>query len=98
MDVEISAQLEAMGEYKEEKQANYSFFIGEIDGTPVVVSRTEIGMVNAAISTTILIEKYYPKMMINQRTAGGHDLDIGVFDRVIGNVVMNIGSFRSDRL
>lgn len=98
MDVEISALLDAMGEYKEEKQANYSFFVGEIDGTPVVVSRTEIGMVNAATSTTILIEKYHPKMIINQGTAGGHDPDIHVFDTVIGNEVMNIGSFRSDRL
>lgn len=98
MDVEVSEFLKAMGEYKEEKHGNYSFYIGEIDGIPVVVSRTEVGMVNAAASTTLLIEKYHPKAVINQGTAGGHDPDIHVFDTVIGTEVVNIGSFRSDHL
>lgn len=98
MDVEVSVLLDAMGDYKEEKHANYSFYVGEIDDIPVVVSRTEIGMVNAAASTTLLIEKYNPELIINQGTAGGHDPNIHVFDTVVGTEVMNIGSFRSDRL
>ncbi|MFS0615168.1 hypothetical protein [Lederbergia ruris] len=70
MDVEVSVLLDAMGDYKEEKYSNYSFYVGEIEELPVVVSRTEVGMVNAAASTTLLIEKYYPKAIINQGTAG----------------------------
>ncbi|MGG0645271.1 5'-methylthioadenosine/S-adenosylhomocysteine nucleosidase [Sporosarcina gallistercoris] len=98
MDVEISEFLKAMGEYKEETHGNYSFYIGEIEDVPVVVSRTEVGMVNAAASTTLLIENYHPKAIINQGTAGGHDPDIHVFDTVIGTEVINIGSFRSEHL
>ncbi|GKV70489.1 MTA/SAH nucleosidase [Sporosarcina sp. NCCP-2716] len=98
MDVEVSEFLKAMGEYKEEKHGNYSFYIGEIEGIPIVVSRTEVGMVNAAASTTLLIENYHPKAVINQGTAGGHDPDIHVFDTVIGTEVVNIGSFRSEHL
>lgn len=98
MDVEVSALLDAMGDYKEEKYGNFSFYVGEIEDIPVVVSRTEVGMVNAAASTTLLIEKYHPKAIINQGTAGGHDPNIHVFDTVIGTEVMNIGSFRSEHL
>jgi adenosylhomocysteine nucleosidase len=96
MDMEISALLEEMGDYKEEKHGTFSFFIGEITGIPVVVSRTDIGMVNAAASTTLLIEKFKPKAIINQGTAGGHDPTIHVFDTVIGTKVINIGSFVTD--
>ncbi|MCM3112861.1 5'-methylthioadenosine/S-adenosylhomocysteine nucleosidase [Lederbergia lenta] len=98
MDVEVSEFLKAMGDYKEEKHGNYSFYVGELEGIPIVVSRTEVGMVNAAASTTLLIEKYKPKAVINQGTAGGHDPNIHVFDTVIGTEVINIGSFRSERM
>lgn len=98
MAVEVSEFLKAMGDYKEEKHGNYSFYIGEIEGIPVVVSQTEVGMVNAAASTTLLIEKYNPKVVINQGTAGGHDPNIHVFDTVIATEVINIGSFRSERM
>lgn len=98
MDVEVSEFLKAMGDYKEETHGNYSYYIGKIDDIPVVVSRTEVGMVNAAASTTLLIEKYHPQVIINQGTAGGHDPDIHVFDTVIGTEVINIGSFRSELL
>lgn len=98
MDVEVSKLLDAMGDYKEEKHGNYSFYIGKIDNIPVVVSRTEIGMVNAASSTTLLIEKYHPKAIINQGTAGGHDPDIHVFDTVIGKKVVHIANIRTEHL
>ena len=98
MDMEISALLEAMNDYKEEKHGNYTFYIGKIEDIPVVVSRTEIGMVHAASSTTMLIEHYHPKAIINQGTAGGHDPNLHVFDTIIGTEIMNIGSMRTDHL
>lgn len=98
MDVEISALLDEMKNYKEENHGNYTFYVGAIGDTPVVVSRTEIGMVHAAASTTLLIEKYNPKTIINQGTAGGHDPNLHVFDTVIGTEVINIGNLRTEYL
>lgn len=98
MDMEISALLKEMGKYKKETHANYTFYRGKINGIPVIVSRTEVGMVNAAVSTTLLIEKYHPKAIINQGTAGGHDPDLHVFDTVIGTEVMNIGKYTTEHL
>jgi adenosylhomocysteine nucleosidase len=95
MDIEISALLKAMGSYKKETYGSYSYFLGRIQGTPVIVARTGIGMVNASATTALLIEKYHPKLIINQGTAGGHDPKLHVFDTVIGAEVMNIGRMES---
>ena len=98
MDVEISALLNEMNVYKEEKHGNYTFYVGKIGDIPVVVSKTGIGMVHAAASTTLLIEKYHPRTIINQGTAGGHDPNLRVFDTVIGTEVINIGNLRTEYL
>lgn len=98
MDGEILALLEAMQSYTEERFGTYSFFVGEIEDMPLVVSRTEIGMVNAAAATAILIDKYQPSIIINQGTAGGHHPDLHVFDTVIGTEMIHINSFVSKHL
>lgn len=98
MDGEIRALLEAMQTYTEEKIGIYSFFIGEIETMPMVVSRTEIGMVNAAAATTLLIDRYHPDIIINQGTAGGHNPKLNVFDTIIGKEVVHINSFVSNHL
>ncbi|GGA60595.1 5'-methylthioadenosine/S-adenosylhomocysteine nucleosidase [Ornithinibacillus halotolerans] len=95
MDCEISALLKEMGEYKEEKHGGFFYYIGEIGELPVVVSKTDIGFVTAAASTTLLIEKYQPSIIINQGTAGGHDPKLFVYDLIIGNEVININGFRT---
>jgi adenosylhomocysteine nucleosidase len=96
MDIEISALLHEMGTYKTEKDGSYIYYIGNIDEIPVIVARTEVGMVNAAASTMLLIEKYHPKAIINQGTAGGHDPNLHVFDIVIGTKTVNIGKYRTE--
>jgi adenosylhomocysteine nucleosidase len=98
MNMEVSALLKEMGKYKEETYGNYTFYRGKISGIPVIVSRNEVGMVNAATSTTLLIEKYHPKAIINQGTAGGHDPNLHIFDTVISTEVMNIGKYTTEHL
>lgn len=95
MDGEVIALLEAMETYKEEKFGTYSFYIGKIEAMPLIVSRTEIGMANAAAATTLLIDKYHPDLIINQGTAGGHDPNLRVFDTIIGEEIIHINSFMS---
>lgn len=98
MDVEVSVLLKEMGAYRQETHGNYTYYLGKINKIPVVISRTGIGMVNAAASTALLIENYHPKVIINQGTAGGHDPNLHVFDTVIGSEVMNIGRLTSEHL
>jgi adenosylhomocysteine nucleosidase len=95
VDGELEPLLEAVGRPRPRVIDGFSFWEGEIGGSPVVVSRTEVGMVNAAIATTLLVREYSPKAIINQGTAGAADPALGVGDIVLGKATAPFGSFRT---
>ncbi len=69
--------------------ANSHFFIGKLEGKEVVLLKSGIGKVNAAMTTTILFERFHPEYVINTGSAGGfhHDLEVG--DIVISTEVVH---------
>lgn len=96
MDVEtekFSAELDNM---EEVTISGWDFYKGTINGYPVVVSRTEIGMTNAAVATTLGIENFNPIAIINQGTAGGHDPELHQFDIVLGKNIVNFGAYKTE--
>ena len=95
MDGELEPLIEAVGRPRPRVIDGFSFWEGEIGGTPVVVSRTEVGMVNAAVATTLLVREYSPQVIINQGTAGAADPALRVGDIVIGTASAPFGSFRT---
>ncbi len=78
-----------------EQIGNWSFWHGTIDGYPVIVSKTNKGMSNAAAATALAIERFHPAAIVNQGTAGGHDPELHVYDIVIGTASLNVGAFRA---
>jgi adenosylhomocysteine nucleosidase len=56
---------------------------GSLDGKDVVLLRSGIGKVNAAVGCTLLIEKYRPKLLINTGSAGGIGPGLNMGDVVI---------------
>lgn len=52
-------------------------------------------MTNAAAATALAIERFHPRAIINQGTAGGHDADLHVMDIVVGTESVNIGAFKT---
>ncbi|WP_394120202.1 5'-methylthioadenosine/S-adenosylhomocysteine nucleosidase [Planococcus donghaensis] len=96
MPIEAETFAERLENVKvEESGSTYEFYIGTVDGYPVIVSKTGKGMENAAASTAIAIEKYNPAAIINQGTSGGHDPELNVFDIVLGERTVNIGSMKT---
>ena len=95
VDGELEPLIEAVGRPQPRVIDGFSFWEGEIGGSRVVVSRTEVGMVNAAIATTLLVREYSPKAIINQGTAGAADAALRVGDIVIGKASAPFGSFRT---
>nr|WP_189595470.1 5'-methylthioadenosine/S-adenosylhomocysteine nucleosidase [Photobacterium aphoticum] len=95
MDIETSTLVAALKESKETTVGSWTFWQGEIDGYPVVVSRTEVGLANAAASTTIGIEHFNPKYIINQGTSGGHDPKLYRGDIVVGEASFNMGAYKT---
>lgn len=73
----------------------YTFYEGSIEGYPVALVRTGVGLVNAASATTLAIEKYNPSIIINEGTAGGITVNRHKKDIIIGTEVFNINSYKS---
>lgn len=95
MDSELQPLLAALEEKKQIQLAAWTFWRGKIGSKTVVVSRTEIGTINAIAATTLAINTFKPKLILNQGTAGAHDPDLKVFDIVIGESTVDFSPYRS---
>src|SRR5262245_14259847 len=95
LDSELQPLLAAL-EGKEQIQiAAWTFWRGRIGAKRVVVSRTEVGPINAVVATTLAIVNFKPKLIINQGTAGANDPELNIFDIVVGEATVDYGAFRS---
>lgn len=63
------------------------FTKGKINGRQIVLAQTGIGKVNAAITTTLLIEHFKPRQIVFSGIAGGIDPALHPGDIVIGTHV-----------
>ena len=67
--------------------AHISFTKGTLNGRSVVLAQTGIGKVNAAITTTLMIQYFKPKEIVFSGIAGGIDPALFPGDIVIGTQV-----------
>ncbi|MCP3028535.1 5'-methylthioadenosine/S-adenosylhomocysteine nucleosidase [Halobacillus sp. A5] len=95
MPIEAEEFAERLDDVEEETSGNFVFYKGTVDDYPVIVAKTGKGMENTAAATTLAIEKYDPKAIINQGTSGGHDPDLNVYDIVLGERTTNIGALKT---
>ncbi|MGL5572906.1 MAG: 5'-methylthioadenosine/adenosylhomocysteine nucleosidase, partial [Cetobacterium sp.] len=58
MDSEIKILLSQMKDVKKEEKASVTFYKGKLENKDVVIFKSGIGKVNAAMSTTIAMEEY----------------------------------------
>jgi adenosylhomocysteine nucleosidase len=95
VDTELQPLLAALAGRQEIQIAAWTFWRGRIAGKTVVVSRTEVGPVNASTATTLAIHTFRPRLIINQGTAGAATPDLKLFDIVVGEATVDYGAFRS---
>lgn len=95
MPVETQELVAALASPTEQQVQGWTFWTGTLHGYPVVVSKTQKGMANAAAATALAIERFHPRAIVNQGTAGGHDPTLQVSDIVIGAAAVNIGAFKT---
>lgn len=67
--------------------ANSEYTEGTYAGHDVILLKSGIGKVNAAMSTTILLDEYKPDVVINTGSAGGYDENLEVGAIVISDEV-----------
>ena len=87
MDVEIQALKKRMTCVYEKVIKNIEFTTGKLSGVDVVLCKSGIGKVYAAISTTILIDEFKPDYLINIGSAGSLKSNIRVGSVVIPRVI-----------
>jgi adenosylhomocysteine nucleosidase len=87
MEQEVEALRATVENAQTETIANSEYTTGTINGKDVVLLKSGIGKVNAAMSTTILLSKYAPDVVINTGSAGGFDPELEVGAVVISDEV-----------
>lgn len=83
MDEEVEKVKEQMQEVTVLSRASMDFYKGTLGGQPVVVVRSGIGKVNAAICAQILVDEYHVDSMINTGIAGSLNPSIDIGDIVL---------------
>lgn len=87
MEEEVTLLREKMVNRTVETIAGCEYTLGTIAGKKVILLRSGIGKVNAAMSTSILLVKYKPDYVINTGSAGGFHPQLNVGDIVISDEV-----------
>ncbi len=68
-DVELDYLKSKLENLKEVNYKSFKFFEGKINNKNIILCKSNIGLINAGIATTILIEKYSPYCIINEGLA-----------------------------
>ncbi|MFF2874855.1 5'-methylthioadenosine/S-adenosylhomocysteine nucleosidase [Gottfriedia sp. NPDC057991] len=87
MEEEVHVLRDKLDNLRKEEVAGSEYNIGTYEGKEVILLRSGIGKVNAAMATAILLEKYQPDVVINTGSAGGLHTDLNVGDVVISTEV-----------
>lgn len=88
MEEEIAQLKERMEAVSVNTKAGMEFCQGTLEGRPVVVVRSGIGKVNAALCTQILADDYRVSAVINTGIAGSLKNEINIGDIVISTDVL----------
>lgn len=87
MDEEVELLKASIENREDSVIAGYSFFTGTLHGHQVVLLKSGIGKVNAAIGTALMLQVFTPDCVINTGSAGGFDPALNVGDVVISSEV-----------
>ena len=87
MEEEVEMLRASLEDPAAEVIANSEFTTGTYNGQEIVLLKSGIGKVNAAMSTTILLQHFTLDMVINTGSAGGFDQELEVGAIVISDEV-----------
>lgn len=80
MEEEITPLLEIIKDYECVKYANNTYYLANYNGKNLVLAYSKIGKVNAALSASIMIEKFGAKVLLFSGVAGAVNQDLKIAD------------------
>jgi adenosylhomocysteine nucleosidase len=89
MKEEIEQFLQHMQQVNETKKANVTFREGDLHGKRIVLCKSGVGKVNAAVTTQVLIDAYHVEAIIFTGVAGAVDPRLDVGDIVVSSECMH---------
>lgn len=92
---ELGPLLAALEGKREVTVGTWYFWLGALGGKSVVVSLTEVGPMNASAATAIAIDRWKPRIIVNQGTSGAHDPRLKVRDIVLGVKNVEFNAFKT---
>lgn len=95
MNSEIGLLVRALKNPVVYRHLNYVYIAGTYKDYPVVISRTEEFISNAAASTALALTNFNPVAVINQGTSGGYLDTLKIGDIVIGSSTVNTSAIRT---
>ncbi|AWB68393.1 5'-methylthioadenosine/S-adenosylhomocysteine nucleosidase [Saccharobesus litoralis] len=87
MQQEIEILRQQLDNCQEDKHGPVTLFCGFLAGHKVVLVLSGVGKTAAAMATTLVIDRYKPKFVINTGSAGGYASDLNIGDLVISSEV-----------
>lgn len=87
MEEEVTILRDKIENLEQVTIAGCEFNTGFLNGVDVILLKSGIGKVNAAMSTAILLDKFKPDAVINTGSAGGYLPSLNVGDVVISTEV-----------
>ena len=92
-ETEVNYLRTLLKDIEEKRIGNHLFWVGKLDEYPVVLSKTNVGLISSATATTIAAINFSPIAIVNQGTAGGHGKKVRRGDIIIGRDFINLTSF-----
>jgi adenosylhomocysteine nucleosidase len=87
MEEEVCLLRSSINNLSTEQHGGFEYYLGQIESHDVILLKSGIGKVNAAIGTTLLLKLYTPDYVINTGSAGGFHPELNVGDIVISETV-----------
>ena len=84
VQTEIDLLVDSLDATRREDIARWPVWIGEVEGSPVVLAKTGLGKVNAAALTALVWHVHRPRTFVFTGVAGGLDPRLEIGDIVIG--------------
>ena len=88
MEIEVEGLKKEMQVIRTVQKARMEFFEGTLCGQEVVIVRSGVGKVNAAVCTQILVDEFGVNLIINTGVAGSLKNEIDIEDIVIATDVL----------
>lgn len=88
MEEEVAAIRACLSDTKEERYAGIPFVHGQLKGREVLLMKSGVGKVAAALTTTVAMEHHPIEALLNVGTAGGLARSVDVGDLIIGSAIV----------